>query len=132
MNDVRKEIGPRIEHESNADRIRVPSAFHPWLPPAVSAIYFSLVSFASVAPLRENRSSLRINFRKVCQSEPNRATHAVSPRKTGGTAEPGKVSNDAKSVQNSVKRVPKVPNVALRMRARTSPIARSLRPASLL
>jgi hypothetical protein len=66
--------------------------------------------------LREDYSSLRITdgpiFEKPCQNGTNRATHAVSPRKTEGPAELAEVPNDAKRVQNSVKRVPIAPDLS--------------------
>jgi hypothetical protein len=54
--NTRKPKWPRIEHKSNADILRVPSAFHPWLLPLLSCR--SCISWFN--PARRSYSAIRL------------------------------------------------------------------------
>ncbi len=75
--------------------------------PHIPVNHLPVIPFASFAPLRENISSLRTHFRKVCQSEPNRATPAVSPRNSRSRQPVFAVSNSVKPVPFSAKQCQK-------------------------
>ena len=111
----------RLSHGLNTDQtrtcFRVPSAFHLWLTPLFVQFVLFVVSavlcFASLAPSREARSKLRGHSRKTLPKWDKSCHICGFPEENRGAAELAKVPNVAKQVPNSVKPVPKVPNLAL-------------------
>jgi hypothetical protein len=85
--------------------LAVPIAFLP--------TFFLFASFPFARGVFEPANPVGLISRKQCHFVPNRARHAVSPRKSRGPQVGIEVPNCVKPVSFGAKEVPKVPNLTL-------------------